>query len=400
MQIDAARFRAAAGRPQHPLAGPAARAGGAPAPLQARGGARLRPRQPLRPADLRPPGGAARHRHDRQVVHGRAPGARRPGHRRGRGGAARPAGPTRSAWSGRSSRRRLRAFAEGLEKIIVVEEKRGLIESQLKEVLYGRTGAPAIVGKRDEQERPLVPLDGALDQQPDRRSVWPAHPARWTATSRSRRGSSASSTAAHRAAAERRSSARPISAPAARTTPRPGCPRAASRWPASAAITWRSGWTASTAGYTQMGGEGADWVGEAPFVEAPHVFQNIGDGTYYHSGLLAIRAAIAAGVNITYKILFNDAVAMTGGQHVDGPLDAPQITREVAAEGVQPGRRGHRRAGQVPAERGLRAGHDDPSPRRARRGAARAARDRGHHASWSTTRPAPPRSAAGASAAR
>jgi indolepyruvate ferredoxin oxidoreductase len=90
-----------------------------------------------------------------------------------------------------------------------------------------------------------------------------------------------------------------------------------------------------TFGYTQMGGEGANWIGEAPFSNRDHVFQNLGDGTYNHSGYLAIRAAIASGVKMTYKILFNDAVAMTGGQANDGGLTVPQIARQVAAEGAR-----------------------------------------------------------------
>src|SRR5262249_8676017 len=91
----------------------------------------------------------------------------------------------------------------------------------------------------------------------------------------------------------------------------------------------------STLGFTQMGGEGANWIGEAPFSKRKHVFQNIGDGTYNHSGYMAIRAAIASGVNMTYKILFNDAVAMTGGQRNDGGLSVDQIARQVAAEGAK-----------------------------------------------------------------
>jgi len=92
----------------------------------------------------------------------------------------------------------------------------------------------------------------------------------------------------------------------------------------------------NTATFTHMGGEGAPWIGQAHFTECPHVFANIGDGTYFHSGLLAIRAAVAAGVSMTYKILYNDAVAMTGGQHVDGPLDPAMVSRQIAAEGVKP----------------------------------------------------------------
>jgi len=91
----------------------------------------------------------------------------------------------------------------------------------------------------------------------------------------------------------------------------------------------------STATFSHMGGEGVAWIGQAPFTEERHIFANLGDGTYYHSGLLAIRAAVAAKAPMTYKILYNDAVAMTGGQRVDGPLSVPMIVSQVAAEGVE-----------------------------------------------------------------
>jgi indolepyruvate ferredoxin oxidoreductase len=225
-------------------------------------------------------------------------------------------------------------FAEGLDKIIVVEEKRGLVEPQLKEILYGKPGAPEVVGKRDEVGKILFRSNAALDPNEiavaiGRRLLSRVNDAQLAAS----------------VAEQERLEARVAETPAMDRTPYfcSGCPHNSgtrvpegSRALAGIGCHFMAQWMdRNTAGYTQMGGEGASWVGEAPFVKTAHMFQNIGDGTYYHSGLLAIRAAAASGVNVTYKILYNDAVAMTGGQHVDGPLTVPQITLQVYGEGAK-----------------------------------------------------------------
>ena len=225
-------------------------------------------------------------------------------------------------------------FAEGLDKIIVVEEKRGLIEPQLKEVLYGKDGAPEVVGKRDEVGKILFQSNAALD--PNEIAI---------AIGRRLLAHVSDAQLAARVAEQERLEARVAEKPAMDRTPYfcSGCPHntgtrvpEGSRALAGIGCHFMAQWMdRSTAGYTQMGGEGASWVGEAPFVKTSHMFQNIGDGTYYHSGLLAVRAAAASGVNVTYKILYNDAVAMTGGQPVDGPLTVPQITLQVHGEGAK-----------------------------------------------------------------
>jgi indolepyruvate ferredoxin oxidoreductase len=226
------------------------------------------------------------------------------------------------------------AFAQGLEKIVVVEEKRGLIEPQLKEILYGMTNAPPIVGKRDERGAILFQSDGALD---------PNHIA--VAIGRRILERVQDEQLAVRVNDQEQLETRVLEKPAMDRTPYfcSGCPHnTGTRVPegsialAGIGCHFMAQWMdRSTAGFTQMGGEGASWMGEAPFVKTKHVFQNIGDGTYFHSGFLAVRAAIASGVNVTYKILYNDAVAMTGGQHIDGNLAPPQIARELLAEGVK-----------------------------------------------------------------
>jgi indolepyruvate ferredoxin oxidoreductase len=231
-------------------------------------------------------------------------------------------------------RQELADFAQGLDLIIVVEEKRSLIEVQVREELYGTANQPACIGKKDEQGNWLFPVKGALDPNDvaicigERLLRYGANDELAANVTRLK--------SAQRALVETTDVAQRIPYFCS------GCPHntstrvpEGSRAYAGIGCHYMSQWMdRKTLGYTQMGGEGANWIGEAPFSNREHVFQNIGDGTYNHSGYLAIRAAIASGVTMTYKILFNDAVAMTGGQANDGGLTVPQIAAQVAAEGA------------------------------------------------------------------
>jgi indolepyruvate ferredoxin oxidoreductase len=233
------------------------------------------------------------------------------------------------------SRQELMEFAKGLDLIIVVEEKRSLIEVQVREELYGTANQPVVIGKKDEQGNWLFPVKGALDSNDV--AICIGERLLKYVTDENLKG---------RVARLKEAQARlAVTQDVAVRIPYfcSGCPHnsstvvpAGSRAYAGIGCHYMAQWMdRSTLGFTQMGGEGANWIGEAPFSKTPHVFQNIGDGTYNHSGYMAIRASIASGVNVTYKILFNDAVAMTGGQMNDGNLSVPKIAAQVAAEGAK-----------------------------------------------------------------
>ncbi|HEV3368122.1 MAG TPA: indolepyruvate ferredoxin oxidoreductase family protein [Acidimicrobiales bacterium] len=232
----------------------------------------------------------------------------------------------------------LRRLTRGLEEVLVVEDKAPFLESQLKEALYGCAEMPRVVGKVDPEGRPLVPATGSIDADtvtrvlaarlgPDRLPA--AAAARLEALTRRPR------LVLH------------VDAPPARTPAFcSGCPHNISTRAGDDQLVGlgigchiMAGFDAPGRGHqvgmTQMGGEGAQWTGLAPFAGGQHYVQNIGDGTFFHSGSLAVRAAVAAGVNITYKLLYNDAVAMTGGQKPEGGLAVPELTRLLAVEGVR-----------------------------------------------------------------
>jgi indolepyruvate ferredoxin oxidoreductase len=229
----------------------------------------------------------------------------------------------------------LKSFANGLDLVMVVEEKRSLIEVQLREELYGSEAQPMVIGKKDEAGEWLFPVHGALDPN-DVAIALGARLLQYQDDSVLRTRLEEIARAQGRLAEAQE---------VAKRTPYycSGCPHNSStvvpegsRAYAGIGCHYMVQWMdRSTTGFTQMGGEGANWIGEAPFSTRSHVFQNLGDGTYTHSGSLAIRWAVAAGVNITYKLLYNDAVAMTGGQQAEGHLSPDQMARQIAGEGVQ-----------------------------------------------------------------
>ena len=231
-----------------------------------------------------------------------------------------------------------KAFCDGREEILVVEEKQPIIQDQLRTLLYhlpeGRR--PRIVGQTDEQGRPVLSPKMDLDPlevaQAIARRLLQIHD---------------DSELRNRLAALDAEAA--IPGPGKTKLQRvpyfcSGCPHSSSiprpmdsREMGGIGCHWMAVWHPEfdLEPSTQMGGEGANWVGQSHFTETEHVFQNLGDGTYYHSGTLAIRWAIASGVNITYKILYNDASAMTGGQPVEGHPTVPMITNQMHGEGVR-----------------------------------------------------------------
>ncbi|MCB8822432.1 indolepyruvate ferredoxin oxidoreductase family protein [Microvirga rosea] len=226
-------------------------------------------------------------------------------------------------------------FARGLDMVIVVEEKRSLIEVQLREELYGTANQPLCIGKKDENGNWLFPVKGALD--PNDIAIAIGERLLRYHNNDDLRGRVQRLRHAQQVLS--------VTTDVATRVPHfcSGCPHNTStkvpegmRAYAGIGCHYMVQWMdRETDGFTQMGGEGANWIGEAPFSSRGHVFQNLGDGTYNHSGVLALRWAIDTKTNITYKILFNDAVAMTGGQKHEGGLTVDMIARQVREEGVE-----------------------------------------------------------------
>ena len=230
----------------------------------------------------------------------------------------------------------LREWAEGLDELLVIEEKRNLMEDQIARALYDVAAdqRPNLVGKLDENGEVLVPAFGELSGVAVAEIIARRLAAR--GTDDVVEGAMAALTALTTGSNRPTASVDRVAWFCA------GCPHNTSTKLPEGSFglagigchTMAVFMDRGVGAYTHMGGEGATWIGQAPFTDAKHVFQQLGDGTYFHSGLMAIRAAVAADVNITYKILYNDAVAMTGGQPVEGSLLPWQISQQLHAEGV------------------------------------------------------------------
>ena len=227
-------------------------------------------------------------------------------------------------------RERLREFAAGLSHVLVVEEKSPFVEAAVRDALYGMPDAPAVVGSNDELGAPLVPVAGELTAgllaAPLRR-VLAAHPEIELAPAPRPRP-------ALELLPVNRTPYFCSGCPHNRSTVVPEGAVAGGGIGCHAMVAFTHRPQSEVSSITQMGGEGAQWIGQAPFHDVDHMYQNIGDGTFAHSGQLALQACVAAGVSITYKLLYNRAVAMTGGQDAAGGLEVPALVTKLLAEGV------------------------------------------------------------------
>ena len=225
-------------------------------------------------------------------------------------------------------------WADELDLIVVVEEKRKLIEVQIKEALFDDRRGRRVYGERREG-REMFPVRGALEPIMIAENLGSILIDEGCGTSGIKAGLAELDDARRADNAPQLAARLPYfcsGCPHNSSTKVPDGSRAYAGIGCHFMVQWMD---RDTLGFTHMGGEGANWIGEAPFSKREHVFQNLGDGTYNHSGIQAIRAVVAAGTTITYKVLYNDAVAMTGGQGNDGGLDAPRIAREIAAMGIE-----------------------------------------------------------------
>ncbi len=226
-------------------------------------------------------------------------------------------------------RRSVLEFARGLEQVIVVEDKTAFIETQIREILYGSADAPQIVGKYDAAGAPLFPVGGELTAG---RLLAPLRRVLRDRVELKRTPPPALSLEVLSA---KRTAYFCSGCPHNRSTAIPDGSIGGGGIGCHTLVTMSGRSDSAVVGLTQMGGEGSQWIGQAPFTDVPHLFQNVGDGTFFHSGQLAVQACIAAGVNITYKLLYNEVVAMTGAQDVEGGLGVAKLTHKLSTEGVK-----------------------------------------------------------------